>query len=732
MKNSENNRDDDSTPALREQEEEQLDATLISIIYQSNASSYMVGRFEVANELFPVVANGEMVGPVTGESYILRGAWVQHPKYGKQFRWTSYKIRNPYTADGIERFLASGWIKGIGKTIAKRIVKRFGAGTIDILNDDIERLLEVDGIGEKTLEDIRESWDEHKGLQEVMTFLQEHGVGAGYAARIYRVYGNQTIETIRENPYKLISEVDGVGFITADTVARSMQFSPDHPERISAAIVYCLADAANSGGHCFLPVNECINAASRLIKVESTEVQFVLHRIAEYRRVVLENERVFLPEYYFAETSVTQSIERLFNAELAAEDQIQVEASIRACEEELGITFSPIQAEAIQKVFAHPVIVLTGGPGTGKTTAIAGILAVADALEMSVELCAPTGRAAKRLSELAGADARTIHRLLEYNPKEGVFQRTMERPLETDMLIVDEMSMVDVQLMAYLLQAVPDGVRLVLVGDVDQLPSVAPGNVLADLIDSQYIETVRLHYVFRQEETSSIISNAHRVNDGFMPVFGRETFFIEEETAGSVAEIIRDIVERRLPKQYGSDPLRDIQVLTPMHKTAVGTRNLNGLLQHALNPYGRIIYQSGERTFRIGDKVMQTKNDYERDIYNGDIGVIQSFDEDESETLIDFDGRGAVYDTEAMEHVTLAYAMTIHKSQGSEYDIVVLPMTMEHRIMLQRRLLYTAMTRAKHILVFVGQKKALEFAVYNAHVRPRYSSLRERLIEHLR
>ena len=704
-----------------------LKATLQALLYSSPDSTYIVAKFSVEDELFPIVATGDMFAPSVKDAYLLNGEWIQHPKYGRQFRFSSYEIAYPATREGIERYLSSGLIRGIGPGIARRIVAAFGVDAITILNTDIDRLREIEGIGGKKLLRIKQSWEEQRGVQSVMLFLKSHDVSTGYAVQIYKAYGRRAIEIVSANPYRLVKDVDRIGFLIADRIAQKLGILPNDPRRLRAGLTHALGDASRSRGHTCLPFQDCVHAAMSVLGASEEDVLPVLNSAIAEGVLIQSDAWVYVPELLFAEQAIASSLRQLFGQAPRSIDHGMIEEHVRQVESARAIQFSPVQVEAIHKSISGPVTILTGGPGTGKTTTIGGILAIAAALELDLAICAPTGRAAKRLAELTGWEAKTIHRLLEFDPRSGLFLRNDDRPLETDLLIVDEMSMVDVQLMASLLLAVPGHARVVLVGDVDQLPSVGPGNVLHDLIGSETIETVILHYIYRQAENSTIISNAHRVRSGYAPVFDnqRETFFIEREHPESIAKTIREVVVTRLPREMGINPLTEIQVLSPMHDTAIGVRNLNHILEQDLNPHGRIVFHKGDRIFRIGDKVMQTRNNYTKDVFNGDIGFIESMDDEEAQVMIRYEDRLVEYAFDELDDLVLAYAATIHKSQGSEYDVVVLPLSMQHARMLQRNLLYTAVTRAKRMLICVGQSSALEQAVRNARLARRHSGLRE-------
>jgi exodeoxyribonuclease V alpha subunit len=720
------------------QQQETLEGTLDRVIWSAPDSAFLVTRFRVADELFPVVAVGEMLSPTVGDRYLLRGTWEEHPKYGRQFAFTSYEVQMPVTEEGLVRFLASGMLRGVGQSTAEKIVARFGMETMAVLNSSIDRLQEIEGIGEKKLAMLRESWNAQRGVQNVMLFLREHDISTSWAVRIYHAYGVEAVSIMQDDPYRLVDDVDGIGFTAADGIARSLGMDAGDTRRVEAGLVWVLREAARRDGHTAVPVDHFVHHAAAVLDVEEHMITGALRVVCETQRLIEEDGLLFLPVLYAAEAVIARSIARAYAEQWNGLDHLAIDDVLKGVEEAQDLRFSPQQADAIHRCLSGPLCVVTGGPGTGKTTTLTGILHVTRALRWKAAICAPTGRAAKRITEITGCEAVTIHRLLEFDPVTGAFQRDEDKPVDADILVVDEVSMVDVQLMAALLRARASGCRVVLVGDADQLPSIGPGAVLRDMIACGEIDTVVLRLIFRQEAQSSIVSNAHRVREGFMPVFdarlaeGGETFFREVAPEENIARLIRDLIVDRLPAAYSFDPVRDIQVLSPMYNTPAGVTHLNHILQQAVNSGGRVLYHHGDRKFRAGDKVMQIRNDYEKDVYNGDIGFVRGFDEEESRLLVDFDRRRVEYSAEEMEHLVLAYAITIHKSQGSEYPVVVVPVVMQHRIMLRRTLLYTAMTRARRMLVLLGQRAAVATAVQSAQEKPRYGRLRDRLREVLR
>lgn len=730
-----------STHDRRERSESQpetLEGTLERISWSAPDSGFVVARFRIEGELFPVVAVGEMLSPIPGDRYVLHGGWEEHPKYGKQFQFRSYDVQYPATAEGITRYLASGLIRGIGKSTARNIVDHFGTDTLSIMNDDIERLREVEGIGERTLEKIRVSWEKQRGVQNVMMFLKSHDISTTWAVRIYREYGADAIRFMQEDPFRLVDDVEGIGFVIADGIARSLGIEIHDERRILAGIGYALRETARRDGHAAMPEEQFIHHTASLLEIEEHQLMDVLRTAKDEGIAIEDDEMLFPPELYHAEVALTTSITDAFAEEWNMVDHLVLNEVLAAVEEGTELAFNAAQVEAVHKAIAGPMCILTGGPGTGKTTTLIGVLQVARRMNWKTAVCAPTGRAAKRIQEVTGFEAFTIHRLLEFDPVTMTFQRHDDNPIDADLLVVDEMSMVDLPLMAALLRARRSGCRILLAGDENQLPSVGPGAVLRDLIGCGEIETVVLTLVFRQSSRSSIVTNAHRVREGYAPVFdsrisdGGETFFREVGSEESLADILRDLVVQTVPDQLHCDPARDIQVLSPMHGSAAGVAHLNHVLQRALNGSSRVVFQQGDKVFRKGDKVMQVRNNYEKDVYNGDIGFVTEYNEEENQLRVDFDGRSVRYAPEDAEDLVLAYAITIHKSQGSEYPVVVVPMVMQHRIMLRRTLLYTAMTRAERMLILLGQRAAVSTAVHSPFEKPRFGRLRERLCEALR
>ena len=695
------------------------------ITYQNPENGYSVLKVKVKgyNDLVTLVGN--LLEVPVGSVLLCRGEWKVDKRYGSQFVAATWEETMPATVYGIEKYLGSGLVKGIGPRFARAIVQRFGTETIDIIETEIERLYEVPNIGRKRVAKIRESWEKQKDIKNVMLFLQGSGVSTAYAAKIYREYGKESIDKVRENPYRLADDIWGIGFKTADGIAAKMGYEKEDPRRCRSGILYTLEQLSDEG-HVYAGEEQLVKTAGQLLEAGETAIRDTLAGMLQAEDLILDKDAIYLPPFYHAECGTSRRLRDLAESTgRSLFDGLFDPSSLTA---ETGIEYDEVQLAAIRQAVTSKVMVLTGGPGTGKTTTTQGIIAALKKAGLRVLLAAPTGRAAKRMSEATGMEAKTIHRLLEYNPQDG-YKRNDENPLEGDALIVDECSMIDILLMNNLLKAVPVGMRLVFVGDIDQLPSVGAGNVLRDIIDSQRIPVVRLVCIFRQAQKSRIVMNAHAINQGRFPDTsnGRDTdfFFMREDDPERAAETIVRLVKERLPRAYRESPDR-IQVLTPMQRGVVGAANLNLLLQQALNPSGPSLGRGGY-TYRQGDRVMQLRNNYAKDVFNGDLGYIREVDTEERTLKVDFDGKWVEYDVTELDELTLAYATTIHKAQGSEYPIVVMPVLMTHFVMLQRNLIYTGITRAKKICVLIGAMKALAYAVRNVSVLKRNTSLRERL-----
>ena len=696
------------------------------ITYQNAENGYSVMKVKVKGYDDLVTLVGNLLEVPAGSVLLCEGEWRVDKRYGQQFQCETWEEVMPATAYGIEKYLGSGLVKGIGPKFAKLIVGHFGTDTIEVIETDIERLYEVPGIGKKRVEKIRESWEKQKDIKNVMLFLQGFGVSTAYAAKIYRQYGKESIDKVKENPYRLADDIWGIGFKTADGIARKMGYEMNDERRLRSGLIYTLNQLADEG-HCYAEEQQLIATAKQLLEADEECIRTAMTHAIETEDLMLDGTGIYLPPFYYAECGTANRLSTLVHTKEVG-SIFTARFDLAKLQRETGIEYDEVQVEAIRQAIASKVMVLTGGPGTGKTTTTKAIIAALQSAGMRILLAAPTGRAAKRMSEATGMEAKTIHRLLEYNPQDG-YKRNDENPLEGDALIVDECSMIDIILMNNLTKALPTTMRLVLVGDIDQLPSVGAGNVLRDIIDSGVIPVVRLTRIFRQAQSSRIVMSAHAINRGCFPDIsnGQHTdfFFMKQEEPEKVAETIVSLVRDRLPKAY-RQPTANIQVLTPMQRGVVGAANLNMALQQALNHNTAALVRGGY-TFKEGDRVMQLRNNYDKDIYNGDLGYVRSVDMEERTLTVDFDGQMVEYEASELDELTLAYATTIHKSQGSEYPIVVMPVLMTHYVMLQRNLIYTGITRAKKICVLVGQTKALAYAIHNMKVLKRNTRLKERL-----
>lgn len=713
-----------------------MEGSIERVSFYNEENHFTIARLKIKGERNTIPVIGQLFYVTPGEVLKISGYFEQHPKYGRQIRIESYESLIPATLPGIEKYLGSGLVKGIGPEMAKRIVKRFGLKTLEIIEQDIRQLSEVEGVGPKRIAQIKEAWKEQKDVRRIMIFLQGYGVSTGLATKIFKTYGQQAVSRIRENPYGLAGDIFGVGFLTADRIAQKMGIEKDAPARLQAGLTYILQQKSEEGQVC-LPEEELIEEASRQLEVDPDQLHPVLQELIrkkQLRTQQIETGKIyiFLPYLDIAEEGISQRMGVLLQNKPIIDGR--TEAIISRVEKTFRLTLSGQQKEAVRKALSQKLLIITGGPGTGKTTIVRSILEIYKQLDRKCILMAPTGRAAKRLSEVTHYPATTIHRGLGYNPKMGGFQKNEEHPLPADLVVIDEASMVDTYLMFNLLRAVPDQAVLILVGDVFQLPSVGPGNVLSDFIQSEKIPVVQLNRIFRQGEGSLIVVNAHRIHQGDMPILAREDrdknqdfYFLEQEEPEKAARWILELVQDRLPKRYGIDPLQDIQVLTPMYKGMVGAENLNQYLQQHLNKDPRSV-QRGTRLFKVGDKVMQLRNNYDKDVFNGDIGSLAKIDQENQEVLVNFDGRFVIYDFHELDDLVLAYAISVHKSQGNEYPAVILPVMIQHYILLQRNLIYTAVTRAKRVVVLVGTKKALAIGIKNNKPQLRYSFLKERLI----
>ncbi len=722
----------------------QLDGILERITFQSESNGYTVAQLRPAGKRHTVTIVGNLLGVQPGEQLILEGEWHDHPTHGRQFRVQRYHSRLPATIDGIRRYLGSGLIKGVGPATAKRITETFGKYTLDVLDREPERLCEVPRLGRKKAMLIAEAWQAQQRIKDLMLLLQDLALPTGVAVRIYKHYGDDALRIVQHEPYRLADEVDGVGFRTADAIAAGLGIARDDPRRVAAGLRFALGQASNDG-HCYLPRQALISRAAALLAVATAQVQAVLDSMLAANQLWCDHvvtaaepdqQPVYLPPLAFAEIGVANAIGRLLaqRSALAAHyAPSRWELVFAHLAERRGIDLSPQQRDAVRTALTGPVMLLTGGPGTGKTTSLRALVLLLRARGYRPLLAAPTGRAARRLSEATGIEARTIHRLLEYSP-DGSFRRNAEYPLDCDLLVIDEASMLDVVLANQLLRATPPSAHLVIVGDADQLPSVGPGRVLGDLIESGIVPRVHLDAIFRQAAGSGIAANARRINEGVLPVWGGhdDFYFFAADTPERCAELTVELVIERIPRRFGFDPRRDIQVLSPTHRGAAGVAALNAALQVALNPPrpGVAEYRSGATVFRVGDRVIQQRNDYDRDVYNGDTGEVIAIDSEKQMIMVRFeDGRTIRYSGFDLEDLTLAYALSVHKSQGSEYPVVVIPLLLHHQPLLQRNLLYTAVTRARRLVVIVGDRRAVAAAVTAAEVERRYTGLSVRLRE---
>jgi exodeoxyribonuclease V alpha subunit len=669
----------------------------------------------------------------------MKGEWTNHEKYGRQFKIVFSQTKTPASVHGIQKYLGSGLIKGIGPVMSKRIVAKFGKDTLEIIERSSERLMEIPGIGDGRVAMIRKAWQDQKEIREVMLFLQTHGVSTGFAAKIFKQYGNDAIGIVQENPYRLAKDIFGIGFLTADKIAEKMGFAKESLVRAEAGILYVLNQLAEQG-HVYAPQPFLIEQSQAILGIGADIIEKAIVNLIEEQMVTSEertdfdHRAIYLSHFYLAECQAAARLKALISAPKQTR-QIDVDKALIWVQEKLAITLADKQLQAVRAAIENKLMIITGGPGTGKTTIINAIMKIYKTVKTTIFLAAPTGRAAKKMAEATGQEAKTIHRLLEFNFKRGGFQKNENSTLDCDILIVDETSMIDIVLMHYLLKALPVRATLILVGDVNQLPSVGPGNVLKDIIASGVAPVVELNEIFRQAKESSIIVNAHRINQGLFPETKTtpdaktlsDFYFIQQEDPDKALETIMNLVKARIPARFRLNPIYDIQVLSPMNKGTVGVNNLNAELQKALNP-GEGGVSRGGNSFRIHDKVMQIRNNYDKEVFNGDIGRVFQINDEDQEIKVLFDDRMVGYDYADLDELVPAYAVTVHKSQGSEYPAVVIPVMTQHYMMLQRNLIYTAVTRGRKLVVLVGTKKALAIAVKNNRTEQRHSLLKQRLM----
>ncbi len=712
-----------------------LHGTIERITFYNEENGYTVARFLPEGKSNVVTVVGNLMGASVGESLLIDGIWTNHPQHGRQFEIKRFSLQLPATIEGLKKYLGSGLIKGIGPVTAERIVKHFKLDTLDVIENDIARLNQVDGVGPKRIEIITRGWQEQKQIKEVMLFLQSHGVSTSLAVKIYKAYGDGALHVVAHEPYRLARDIYGIGFLTADKIARAIGIKADDPSRIEAGVRYILGKFSDEG-HVFVARDELTRDSVETLGASANLVEKAIARLAQAEELVVEDAAIYLAPFYYAEIGVANRLKQIFaspQSRLAKFRAMEWRAAFEWIASKNKIELTEKQQQAVQTALTSKVSILTGGPGTGKTTSVRALIQLLKAKGHSFKLAAPTGRAAKRLSEATGEAAQTLHRLLEFKPFEGnKFLRDRDNPLDADLIIVDELSMIDLLLANALLKAIDITSHVLFIGDPDQLPSVGAGNVLKDLIASKFVPVVALDVIFRQSEDSLIIENAHRINRGQMPLFSktaRDFFLFAESEPAQAALRVVDLVKHRIPRKFGLDSIDDIQVLSPMHRGEVGVGELNRALQDALNPAEerKREWRHGSRVFRVGDKVLQTRNNYQKQVFNGDLGRVVAIDAEQQSLGVDFDGAHINYEFSEADELVHAFAMSVHKSQGSEYRVVVIPILTQHFLLLQRNLLYTAVTRAKQLVVLVGTQKAISIAVRNDKVAQRNSRLAARL-----
>ena len=724
-------------------QEKTLSGTIERVTFHNEENGYCVLRVSISDARKTQTVVGNCAAPNTGEEIAARGEWIEDDQFGSQFRASEISTSEPDNLKGIERYLGSGLIDGIGPTYAKKLVNKFGPEVFNIIDDRSKRLEEVEGIGPKRRKEIKKSWEKQKSVRRIMVFLHQHGISTARAVRIYKTYGDESIKKLKNNPYRLSHDLHGVGFKTADTIASKLGINFDDWSRIEAGLQFAL-QTATGNGHCALPETELIESATELLGVDQIKIEDCLKKIITKSEVIRDEinsvPMIFPPQLIASEKIVSQKILNLASKK-PDYPKVEIEKALSWCQKKIGYPLAEGQRKAVELALRERVLIITGGPGVGKTTILRSVLMILGAKKVAPILCAPTGRAAKRMSETTGLEASTIHRLLEFKGHSGKFAHDENNPVEGDLFIVDEASMIDIQLMSSFLRALPKNAHLILVGDVDQLPSVGPGSVLSDMIQSNELPVARLNEIFRQSSESRIITAAHEINEGILPIElsksarnnpNSDFFFISSDEPDKTAETIANIVSLRIPEKLGLDPVNDIQVITPMHRGSLGTQALNRKLQDSLNPASESTFEIerfGAR-YRVGDKVIQTRNNYDKETLNGDIGKVIEISTDPGKVIIQFSGQRTVsYEPGELDEISPGFAITVHKSQGSEFPCVVIPVSTQHFLLLQRNLLYTAITRGSQVVVLVGQKKAAAMAVKNIDTKERYRGLLQRLAD---
>jgi len=733
---------------MPENQPEKIKGVLNKIVYRSPDNNYFIGKMlsEEDNRTITIVGHTLEVQP--GEALTVYGKWVTNSKYGKQFEIESIEVMAPATEAGIEKYLGSGLIKGIGPVMAKRVVAKFRLETLKILDTDTDRLSEIDGFAEKRIELVKNEWKKQKYVREIMIFMQNYGISNNYAIKIYNIYKNDSVNVLKSNPYRLIEDISGIGFKTADRIAESLGIEKDSEFRIKSGIIFLL-NQLTGAGNCYYPFEEFIKIAMDLLQCGETILLKSARLLSDEGRIVMDNatseEKIFLKSIYEDEVYTSEKLIEIRDFKYDPKDYGQLKKNgnlfagsffsgmdkkIEEISLSAGIELDEIQKEAVKKAVTEKILIITGSPGTGKSTILNVAINYFEHLGKTVTVGAPTGRASKRLTEATGREAKTIHRLLKYQPKINRFLKDENNPIDTDVLIIDEASMIDIRLFKSLLKAVKKSTSLVLVGDIDQLPAVGPGNILSDMISSKSFPVVRLEHIYRQDGKSRIIYNAHLIRDGLYPVLSeseyKDFFFIDKTDPEQVLETIEELLLERIPKTFGYDPFFDIQVIVPSNKGSVGVESLNLRIQKKLNK-NNLCVQRGLYEFRLGDRVIQLKNNYEKEVFNGDIGFVKEIDLEMKVIIVEFDRKLVEYDFYDLDQISLSYAITIHKSQGSEFKCVIIPILTSHYILLQRNLLYTALTRAKELAIIIGSKKAIGIAVGKNIVEQRFTSLKERI-----